>query len=330
MKKITAIILLATLASGRATAQDFHLSMYDAAPMFLNPAMTGLFNGQWRVHGQFRTQWKSVNYKPYTTALVSFDKPIGKWGVGVQISNSRAGAGNYNVLEGLLSLAYTVPLTKNRFHNLSFGIQGGAKQKSIEYQLLTFNNQYVTTNGGGFENSMSTNEDFGAQKRILPQVNVGALYYFSKVESRFNPFLGISAFNLLQPNESFFGQREVLPIRTYIHAGTRINLTESFYLIPKVLVMNQLKYFEQTYAIDAGYYMKGSGLTALGGVVFRSKDALVLSLGAKMDSFIAKVAYDINVSTLSLASTGRGGFEISFTYMKPNPPLAKNKICPRL
>ena len=49
-----------------------------------------------------------------------------------------------------------------------------------------------------------------------------------------------------------------------------------------------------------------------------------------MDNWIAKIGYDINVSSLSLASTGRGGFELSFTYMKANPKAPASKICPRL
>jgi type IX secretion system PorP/SprF family membrane protein len=329
MKKLT-LILFVLIFGARASAQDFHLSMYDAAPIYLNPAMTGLFEGKWRVHGQFRTQWKSVNYKPYTVGLISFDKPVGKWGFGLQLMNSRAGAGNYNVLEGVASVGYTVPLTKNGFHNLAFGVQAGGKQKSIEYQLLSFNNQYVTTNGGGFETTIGTNENFGAQRRILPVVNAGALYFFSRQESRLNPFIGISTFNLLQPDESFFSASERLPIRTFIHAGTRVNITESFYLIPKALVMNQQDFYEETFALDAGYFIKSSELYLLGGLVYRNEDAMVISLGARMDNFIAKIGYDINTSSLSLASTGRGGFEISFTYMRTNPKAPASKICPRL
>ena len=330
MKKLL-IILIFIAAAGKAKAQDFHLSMYDAAPLFLNPAMTGLFEGKWRIHGQYRTQWKSVNFKPYTTGLISFDRAHGKWGFGLQATNLRAGAGNYNVFEGLASVSYCLPLTQNKHHNLSFGLQAGAKQKSIEYQLLTFDNQYSTDNGGTFYNTLSTNEDFGAQRRILPVTNAGLLYFYAKQQSRLNPFIGISTFNLLQPDESFLKQdNERLPIRTFVHLGTRVNITESFYLIPKVLIMNQQDFYEETFALDAGYFLKGSELYLLGGLVYRNQDAMVLSIGARMDNFIAKIAYDINTSSLSLASTGRGGFELSFTYMKTNPKAPSSKICPRL
>jgi len=68
----------------------------------------------------------------------------------------------------------------------------------------------------------------------------------------------------------------------------------------------------------------------LAGMVYRNKDAAVLSIGARKSSYIAKIAYDFNLSTLQPATTGRGGFEISFTYMKQKYEPKKAKICPRL
>src|SRR6185369_15701385 len=93
------IIVFCVFAITLVKAQDFHLSMYDAAPLFLNPAMTGLVEGKMRAHAQYRNQWNSVAYKPFTTALISFDMPKGKWGFGGQVSNMRAGIGNYNVFQ---------------------------------------------------------------------------------------------------------------------------------------------------------------------------------------------------------------------------------------
>ncbi len=329
---IKRIIFLTLLLTGtlRVSAQDAHLSLYDAAPLFLNPAMTGVFPGDWRLHGQFRTQWKAVNFKPYTTSLLSFDMPLKKWGIGLQLSNFRAGKGNYNALQGTVSLAYTTAIDKKKNHNFSFGAQGGVTQKTIEYQLLSFNNQYTTENGGGFDENISTQEDFAGQSATVPVVNAGFLYYYAKQESRLNPFIGVSAFNLTQPIESLYNADNRLPMRFYGHVGTRVNITELLYVIPKVLVMNQREFWEQTYAVDAGYYFKESDFYLIGGVVFRAKDAMIVSLGAKMENIVAKIGYDINVSSLSTTSTGRGGFEISVTYIKQKKKPTTDKICPRL
>jgi len=329
MKKIFIVILFIG-SFAKANAQDFHLSMYDAAPVFLNPAMTGVFDGEWRVHTQYRTQWKAVNFKPYTTGLVSFDMPYKKWGFGAQISNFRAGIGNYNAFQALASAAYTLPVDVNKFHNISMGLQFGGTQKSIEYQLHTFDNQYTSNNGGGFNTAVDPGESFAGQSIVIPELNFGAMYYYSKQQSKINPFIGFSVFNLLTPTETFFSGPNKLPMRFYTHAGARVNITEHIFVLPKILIMQQETFREQTFAVDAGFYLHEAETYLLAGLVYRNMDAMFVSVGARKSHYIAKIGYDFNTSSLRPFSTGRGGFEISFTYMKQNYEPKGAKICPRL
>jgi type IX secretion system PorP/SprF family membrane protein len=327
MKKI---IILFSLYFSPFMAQDFHMSMYDAAPLFLNPAMTGLVEGDWRVHAQYRTQWKSVNFKPYTQALISFDMPYKNWGFGVQLNNFRAGFGNFNAFNALGSVAYKIDLNKRKTHHLSFGIQAGVSQKSVEYKLLTFNNQYSIANGGEFDYALANQENISAQAILNPITNVGLLYYFSKQRVKLNPFIGGSLFHLYAPKETFLSQTNVVPNRIYVHAGMRINITERFYLIPKILVQNQRKFTEQTLALDAGLFLKASEFYLLAGVVYRNKDASIFSFGIKKENFTLKMAYDLNISKLARVSQGKGGFEIALTYVHKKKQPKEAKICPRL
>lgn len=331
MKNILYVfIVLFTLNGLMMKAQDFHLSMYDAAPMFLNPAMTGLVDGNVRVHAQYRNQWNSVAFKPYNTALISLDAPKGKWGFGGQIMNMRAGVGNYNVLQGLLSVSYAVPLDKNKFNNISFGLQAGVTQKTIEAGLYTFNNQYSSTDGGYFDKSLSSGESFNKQSFVTPQVNAGFMYYNAKQQARLNPFFGYSAFNLTNPKETYFNTTNKLPIRHYVHAGLRINITELFYVIPKVLIMLQKNASEQIYSVDLGYFLKEQEFYLLAGVNYRYNDAAVLYVGARKGSFMGKVAYDANVSSLRDVSKYKGAFEISLTYIGKKSKSKEVRHCPRL
>jgi type IX secretion system PorP/SprF family membrane protein len=330
MKRITILLAFLTGFTQLVRSQDFHLSMYDAPPMFLNPAFTGLIDAQARVHAQYRNQWSSVTFKPFTTALISADIPKGKWGYGVQVINMRAGIGNYNAFQFLASAAYYVPLDKNKLHNLSFGLQAGFTQKSIREENLSFDEQYNHKNGGYFDNSTSSSENFTRQSQILPQLNAGVLYYYSKQQSRINPFIGVSGFNLTHPKETFFDQNNHLPIRLYVHAGTRVNINELIYVIPKILIMKQGSAFEQTYAVDAGYYLKAGNIFLLAGYVFRAKDASVANIGFKKDNYLLKFAYDFNTSSLKTASKTRGAMEIIFTYLVGKEKITKIKHCPRL
>lgn len=343
MRRLGLVLVLVWVANA-SRAQDAHLSLYDAAPLFLNPAMTGVMEGNWRLHGQYRTQWKSVNFKPYNSALISFDMPYKKWGFGVQLSNFRAGIGNYNALQGTISVAYSTAMDKRKRHHIAFGVQGGVVQKSLEYQLLSYNNQYSTNNGGEFDMNIDALEDFEGQSLVTEVVNAGLLYFNAKQEAKLNPFFGISVFNLTEPQESFNQEDNRLAMRFYGHAGTRINFTELFYVLPKVLVMNQQDYWEQTYALDLGYYLKGSDMYLTAGALFRTvgwpgntsaasimaSDAVLVAVGAKMENIVLKVGYDINISSLSTVSNGRGGFEVSLTYIHRKDKSKSERICPRL
>lgn len=328
--KILIIYSVLLIATSSIKAQDFHLSMYDAGPLFLNPALTGVVDANFRVHAQYRNQWRTVAFKPYNTALISLDAPKGKWGFGGQIVNMRAGVGNYNVLQGMFSVSYAVPLDKNKFHNLSFGIQAGATQKRIEAGLYTYNNQYTNTNGGYFNQDLPSGETFNRQSFITEQVNAGFMYFNAKQQSRLNPFLGYSVFNLTNPRETYYQTSNKLPIRHYVHAGLRINVNELFYILPKVLVMMQKNATEQLYSIDAGYFFKEQEFYLLAGANYRSKDAAVVYIGARKNNYIAKIAYDANTSSLKDASKYRGAFEISFTYMAKKSKPKELRHCPRL
>jgi len=318
-------------ASFSSYAQDFHLSQYDANALYLNPAMTGMFDGYYRIHGHYRTQWASVAFKPFTTTALSFDMPIKKYGVGGRIMNFRAGAGGYNVLSIAGSAAYDLVLDKAYNHHFAFGIQAEVIQKSVDMNKLTFGNQYSTATGsGGFDPNLPTGEIFQNNNFFLANFNAGILYYYAKDGKRLNPFIGISLHNITQPKESFFDQTNKLPIRYTIHGGTKINLNEKIQLLPKFLIMRQTNAKEFTASLLVHYFLSGSDTYLIFGPTIRRKDASIAEFGIKTGKYTCRVSYDFNTSPLKSYSNYRGGFEISFTYIpqrgKPNP----YPNCPRL
>src|SRR5829696_5002941 len=74
MRKLLCFFLILISALG-AAAQDPNFSQFFASPLTLNPALTGKFDGQYRVAGNYRNQWPTIN-NAYTTATVSFDASI--------------------------------------------------------------------------------------------------------------------------------------------------------------------------------------------------------------------------------------------------------------
>ncbi|GAB4133882.1 MAG: hypothetical protein Fur0041_06500 [Bacteroidia bacterium] len=312
-------------------AQDFHLTQYDAAKIYLNPAMTGMFDGYYRLHANYRNQWSAVATKPFQTAAVAWDMPVNRYGVGAQIMNNRAGMGNFNVLSVILSGAYDLQMDKNNYHHVAFGMAAGVMQKSVDFGALTWGNQYSMTAPDGFDTNISSGESYaGRESRYLLDINAGALYYFAKENSRFNPFIGVSAFHLNRPTETFYGYSNKLPIRYVVHAGTRIGISERLTLQPRLLYMMQTNAKETVLGLLANIYLPNSESYVIVGPTFRNKDAAIFEVGLKHGAFTYRISYDVNTSTLKPSTNNRGGIEFSLIYVakRKTPVVAPN--CPRL
>ncbi|HSH67608.1 MAG TPA: PorP/SprF family type IX secretion system membrane protein [Bacteroidia bacterium] len=322
--------LLFLFGSLSSCAQDFHLSQYDASPLFLNPAMTGMFDGKFRAHVHYRNQWSSVSTKPFTTAGISADMPVKKFGIGAQLMNFRAGAGSYNALSALLSFSYDLA-SKTNMHHLAIGIQMGLIQKSIRPDQLFFGNQYDAANGGGFDLSIPSNEVFKASSFIIPALNAGLLYYFAKSNARLNPFIGFSVFNLTEPEERFLtASGSKLPMRFNLHGGIKINVNERIQLLPKFIYTQQSDNQEITGSLILHYFMKDANTFLLFGPTYRVNDAAIIEAGIKKNACTIRISYDVNTSPLKSISYYRGGFEASITYVFAKPKPAPVVNCPRL
>ena len=331
LKKVAPLLvgLIFLWCSAELRAQDFHLSQYDASPQYLNPSMTGLFDGKYRFHLHYRTQWASVSTKPFTTAGLAFDLPYKKLGVGLQVMNFKAGAGNYNELSALFSISYDMA-SKSNMHHLTVGIQAGLIQKSVSGDKLIFGNQYDALNGGGFNTDLPSGEVFGRNKYILPGLNAGALYYFAKSNTRLNPFLGFSAFNITQPKQAFLTNDIPLPLRLYFHGGLKINVNERIQLLPKFIYMKQLDNNELTSSLLLHYFLKDANTFLIFGPSLRLNDAAILEAGIKKSGYTLRVSYDFNTSSLKSVTYYKGGFEISLTYQAGKPKVNPPANCPRL
>ena len=109
LTKLTAFSLL--LAAGlcqKATAQtDPHFTQNYTYPMYLNPALTGGSDGDYRIAAIYRSQWGSVGH-PYRTTGVSADIRTDKnISVGLNLMNQAAGDGGFSYFNTYASIAYT-------------------------------------------------------------------------------------------------------------------------------------------------------------------------------------------------------------------------------
>ena len=73
MKKII-IFCVISIISGISviSGQDIHFSQFNNTPLIINPALTGVFNGNHRVFLNYKDQWRSIG-APYKTYAISYD-----------------------------------------------------------------------------------------------------------------------------------------------------------------------------------------------------------------------------------------------------------------
>jgi len=205
------------------------------------------------------------------------------------------------------------------YNHLSVGLQAGLIHKSLDLGSYTYNNQYSTANGGGFDTDLPTGETFSSSTVIMPQLNMGVLYYNSNDQKLINPFGGFALFHILSPKESFTGIDNRLPRRWVLHGGANFNVSDEIMVTPKFVYMRQANATELLFTVLGYYKIPDMGITAILGGSYRNQDAAILHLGAIYKDFTVRVSYDVNTSTLNTVSNNKGGFEVSVVYQKPKP-----------
>ena len=163
------LLMLYALVSQRASAQDFHSTQYDMSPMYINPALTGIYlgeKGDFRAMANYRSQWQKLQGKPFTTAAFAFDKPIKRFGVGAYLMDNIAGKSNYNTTNLVVGCAYIITSEASKEHYLTTGIQLGIINKKFGQDDLLFTTQYNNTSGF---NASADNGEGSATDRWEPR-----------------------------------------------------------------------------------------------------------------------------------------------------------------
>jgi len=302
----------------RLAAQDTHFSMFYASPLTLNPALTGVNDGTYRAAGIYRNQWRSIS-TPFVTYSASFDIKLLQaklkndvFGVGGMFLGDRSGDGKLTMNTGMVSVAYQKGLDKNHKHFLGLGIQLGYTQKSLKYQQLAFPDQF---NGTDFDLNQSNNENIAKPNIGYFDMQAGLLHQ-STIKDVVGFMTGFSVYHLVQPKESFLGEKVKLATRFTVTEGIRIKAYKNFYITPNFIFQYQNKAQEINFGTAFEYHMpmaKSELIASIGGW-YRLKDAAIITAGLEYYKVRVMAAYDINTSTLKPATQGRGGFEIAIIY----------------
>lgn len=340
MKKNLSTLTICVALSMASTAQDPNFSQFFASPLTLNPAMTGKFDGVFRVAGNYRNQWPTIP-DAYVTKTASVDfgilknrlADIDQLGVGILAVTDRAGGGVLVTNYAGLSLAYHKGLDENGYHQIGAGFQGTYVNKRVDINKVFFEDQLTPFGFTGV-----TSEIFASQQVNVSYVDINAGILYNGSTNGYNNFyLGASMYHINRPKESFQGGDYLLNSRVTLQAGGKIPIGSyhnfnistnySFQNGAKTLVVGGAFAYNVNNTDENPTNVFAGAWTRISGV---ASDAIIPYIGLEFNSIHVGYSYDINISDLKIATNSRGGNEISLIYIKkPSDPNAKKLNCPR-
>lgn len=336
MKKLISTLIVYVVLVSDATAQDPNFSQFFASPLTMNPAMTGKFDGVYRIAGNYRNQWPSIN-NAYTTATISADFGIMKnrisdldqFGIGIMGFTDRAGNGVLTNNYAAISLAYHKGLDENGYHQLGAGFQGTYMNKSLNLNKVYFQDQLTPFGFTGV-----TSESFTSQQVNLHYFDMNAGVFYNGSTNGYNNFyLGASMYHINRPKESFQKGNFLLSARTTLQAGGKIPVGS--YNAIHFAANHSMQAKANNTMIGGAYAMnlnndEANPTNFYFGSWYRFGDAVIPYVGLEFGEWHFGASYDVNTSTLKPASNSRGGVEVSLIYIKKYvDPNMRKLNCPK-
>ena len=321
-------------------AQDPNFSQFFVSPLTLNPALTGKFNGDFRVAGNYRDQWPAIS-KAFITSTLSFDMPILRnrlseldtWGVGVLAITDKTANGVYSSNFISVTTAYHKGLDQDGLHQIGIGFQGTYSSKLLDGTKLNFEDELDQL--GGF--SIPSRETIDNLRLTANHfdLSVGALYNGS-TDGFNNFYLGVSAYHLNKPKETYNNDVfYALQPRITLNGGAALPLADDSKTV-YISTLYSTQYGAKNIMVGGavGFLLNNdeeSPTNFYAGAWTRFNnvsDAIIPYVGLEFGSFRLGASYDVNISSLKPGSQSRGGLEISLIFIK-RPPGYKAMPCPR-
>lgn len=323
MLRSCVLFLVMTCCGLHASAQDHLFSQFFNSPVYLNPALNGQFQGDFRMNMAYRNQYTtSGNNSNYLTASIDYNVP--RFGGGVGLLFSRSSEGNAFLNSNSIAGIYSYSVGSDQYV-LSFGLQAGISNRSIDYSKLVFDDQIDPVFG------------------VLPGVQSSAdalqfnsKYYFDSgagINLVIGDFMAGGALQHLNgPSTSFTGIPSKIPIRgtgylTYrfdLNKDDNIDDDQKSYFIPSVVLYKQstsssiaagIEY--KHHAVSAGLWYRNGGAQGPSAFVV----TLIFDIFVNKDTgekFKFGVSHDVPVSGLNYGNTS-GSSEGSINYQTINP-----------
>jgi type IX secretion system PorP/SprF family membrane protein len=297
--------------------QDIHFSQFYETPLYRNPALAGIVNGDIRVQAVYRTQWNSIAHA-YKTASVNgeYKMPVGKSDdyltLGLQLFYDRAGTTELTTSQILPAVNYHKSLSTEKNMYLSAGFMAGIVQRHLDPSKITTNSQY---------DGMGLGETFNRTQYSYPDASVGLSFNTGLgADPENNIVVGIAYHHFNKPKNSFYETADIrLQPKWVYSADIRFGVTENSYVTIRADHAQQGSSSETVagamYGVKLGNDFEDYSYAIHAGAFVRLNDCIIPTVKLDYRPFSVAFSYDVNTSKLKTSSYGRGGFELSLTYI---------------
>lgn len=323
--KLLPIIVLCSVSHAGFT-QDIHYSQFYEMPMLRNPALTGMFLGDIKVGGAYRTQWDGIT-APYKTIAIGaeFKMPSDenrsvRLSTGLQVDRDVAGDSKLSKTQIMPVLNFHLPINGDENSYLSAAFAGSMVHHSFDRSGLTFDDQFVN---GTVTGTSSQKFNF-SNRTYFNGASLGFSYNYGGLDATDNRYyLGVGVFNLVK--------RETVP---YFLDTVTLKYNKKFSANagavtptgPEDRFTFYADYFKQTgnslfqigvlfthdfYQHDLDQDLK-TGITL--GVIHRWGDAVMPVIKLEYYNLVMGFSYDVNTSHLAVASRIKNAFELTLSY----------------
>ena len=292
-------------------AQDAQFTQFYAAPMYLNPAFTGV-TYEHRFVANYRNQWPGIS-KTYQTYMASYDYNMSdiNSGLGITVMQDRAGTAGLTHTQFGVNYAYHFKVSK--LAEIRMGANLNYNMKRLDFSKLKFNDQITT-------GSSISNEAANYEQLNFMDFAAGALLNSTEY------WLGFSAKHLTQPNSSLTGDRVPLPLSLSLHGGYRFIIEQKSkeikrYFSPAFNYRHEQKYDQLDIGVyyyhlplNVGLWYRGLPFKTYA-PTYSSREAIAVLVGFDITEYNLRVgySYDITISKLGI-SNSLGAHEISLVY----------------
>lgn len=330
-------MLLLGCIIGQLQGQDVSYTQFLTNPIYLNPSLSGNYNGSYRLSGNYRDYWTGNVDNSLRSFAMSGDmkfelknqfqafNDIASFGFVFQ--TDRVALFDYNKNNIALVGAYQKALGSYNPQYIGIGVTFGVIQKSISYEDISFSDQFDAISSY----VLPTGESLPQNNVAGMDLGIGLSYSIQYDEARYD--VGITYSHLNRVNQSFYKndpntnpdlvKSDKLFSKWTLHASLDKKFNRFYSFQPRLVLhvqgIHQSAMIGSNFRLPIAaarhrYFHVGAYVHGAHAGEAYQIPAVSFSTGLEMQAFTVGLSYDFGITNTLTNHKGLNTLELSFQY----------------